>query len=269
MKYQIGTFSRLSQLSAKTLRHYHEKGLLVPSEVDASNGYRLYSDADLERARVIRALKALELPLKSIAEILDKHDDDLEIVSFLEQHQREIQGQLQKYLTIQNSLDAMILQAKHWQSAFQRDVSIQEIKVPPTLFAGQRRTGPYEDIRLCFKAVGRAAGFRIAGPAIGLFYDDGYLEEGADFEGGFPVKSPIRSDEVDCREIEGGTALSIVHVGGYDSIHATYVHLFKEATRRGLVTKRPSREVYLKGPGMLFRGNPAKYRTELQVLLDA
>jgi effector-binding domain-containing protein len=30
----------------------------------------------------------------------------------------------------------------------------------------------------------------------------------------------------------------------------------------------PTREVYLKGPGMIFRGNPRKYLTEIQVLVD-
>ena len=39
----IGDFSRGSHLSVKTLRHYHEVGLLEPSEVDPDNGHRYYS----------------------------------------------------------------------------------------------------------------------------------------------------------------------------------------------------------------------------------
>ncbi|MBZ0258338.1 hypothetical protein K8I31_19885, partial [bacterium] len=30
----------------------------------------------------------------------------------------------------------------------------------------------------------------------------------------------------------------------------------------------PSREIYLKGPGMIFRGNPKKYLTEIQFMID-
>ena len=39
----IGDFSRASHLSVKTLRHYHEVGLLEPSQIDPDNGYRYYT----------------------------------------------------------------------------------------------------------------------------------------------------------------------------------------------------------------------------------
>jgi DNA-binding transcriptional MerR regulator len=55
----IGDFSRASHLSVKTLRHYHEVGLLEPSEVDPGNGYRYYSDDQIPLAQVIRRLRGL------------------------------------------------------------------------------------------------------------------------------------------------------------------------------------------------------------------
>ena len=36
---------------------------------------------------------------------------------------------------------------------------------------------------------------------------------------------------------------------------------------KGYEIEFPTREVYLKGPGMIFRGNPAKYLTEIQILI--
>ena len=54
----IGDFSRASHLSVKTLRHYHEVGLLEPSEVDPDNGYRYYSEEQIPLAQVIRRLRA-------------------------------------------------------------------------------------------------------------------------------------------------------------------------------------------------------------------
>ena len=47
----IGDFSRASYLSVKTLRHYHEIGLLEPSEVDPDNGYRHYSEDQIPLAQ--------------------------------------------------------------------------------------------------------------------------------------------------------------------------------------------------------------------------
>ena len=33
-------------------------------------------------------------------------------------------------------------------------------------------------------------------------------------------------------------------------------------------TLLPSREIYLKGPGMIFRGNPKNYLTEIQIMIS-
>ena len=46
MKLKIGEFSQMMQVTVKTLRHYEQKGLLLPDEVDEWTGYRYYSDDD-------------------------------------------------------------------------------------------------------------------------------------------------------------------------------------------------------------------------------
>ena len=66
----IGDFSRASQLSVKTLRHYHEVGLLEPSEVDPDNGYRYYSEDQIPLAQVIRRLRGLQLPVSDVKSVL-------------------------------------------------------------------------------------------------------------------------------------------------------------------------------------------------------
>jgi DNA-binding transcriptional MerR regulator len=57
----IGDFSRASHLSVKTLRHYHEVGLLEPSEIDPESGYRYYSEGQIPVAQVIRRLRGLQM----------------------------------------------------------------------------------------------------------------------------------------------------------------------------------------------------------------
>lgn len=51
----------------------------------------------------------------------------------------------------------------------------------------------------------------------------------------------------------------------YTELGKSYERLFAYLHEKGLKAQLPSREVYLKGPGMLFRGNPRKYLTEIQV----
>jgi len=50
--YSIGEFSQITGLSVKTLRFYHEKGILLPSSVDEATGYRFYQPDKIEKARI-------------------------------------------------------------------------------------------------------------------------------------------------------------------------------------------------------------------------
>lgn len=72
----ISEFGRQSGLSHKALRLYDLSGLLPPAEVDPATGYRLYSPGQLERARRISLLRQLDMPLATVAEILDGTDDE-------------------------------------------------------------------------------------------------------------------------------------------------------------------------------------------------
>ena len=60
----IGDFSRVTHLSVKTLRRYHESGLLDPAEVDSATGYRYYSTAQIPTAQVILHFRELGMPVR-------------------------------------------------------------------------------------------------------------------------------------------------------------------------------------------------------------
>jgi DNA-binding transcriptional MerR regulator len=66
----IGEFARGSRLSAKALRLYDDLGLLPPARVDEGSGYRFYEPGQLEQARLIAALRQLQVPLVEIKAIL-------------------------------------------------------------------------------------------------------------------------------------------------------------------------------------------------------
>lgn len=58
----IGEFSSITHLSVKTLRRYHENGLLGPAEVDEWTGYRYDKPGQIAAAQTIRRLRALDMP---------------------------------------------------------------------------------------------------------------------------------------------------------------------------------------------------------------
>ncbi|GAB3712900.1 MerR family transcriptional regulator [Nocardiopsis nanhaiensis] len=65
-----GEFSRRSGLSPKALRLYERSGLLVPHRVDPDNGYRRYLPEQLEVAVRVRALRRMDMPLSTVAEVV-------------------------------------------------------------------------------------------------------------------------------------------------------------------------------------------------------
>ena len=59
-KLKIGEFSRLMQVTVKTLRHYEHKGLLIPDEIDEWTGYRYYNIEQMLRELSLRHRKLLD-----------------------------------------------------------------------------------------------------------------------------------------------------------------------------------------------------------------
>lgn len=70
----IGAVAERTELSLRTLRHYDEIGLVNPSE-RSEGGFRLYSEADVERILLIRRMKPLDFTLEQMRELLEiTHD---------------------------------------------------------------------------------------------------------------------------------------------------------------------------------------------------
>lgn len=73
--HTVGEVARHAGVTVRTLHHYEEIGLLVPSG-RSSAGYRLYDHGDLERLQRILAYRELGFALDKVAAILDDPDTD-------------------------------------------------------------------------------------------------------------------------------------------------------------------------------------------------
>lgn len=60
MLYKIGEFSKLRNVSVKTLRYYDEINLFKPQEIDLFSGYRYYSNNQLDDLKLILSFFSLE-----------------------------------------------------------------------------------------------------------------------------------------------------------------------------------------------------------------
>ncbi|MEV7991901.1 MerR family transcriptional regulator [Streptomyces sp. NPDC086077] len=70
---QIGEVAARTELSLRTIRHYEETGLVVPS-ARSQGGFRLYTESDVARLMVIRRMKPLGFTLEQMRELLAATD---------------------------------------------------------------------------------------------------------------------------------------------------------------------------------------------------
>ncbi|HSO50923.1 MAG TPA: MerR family transcriptional regulator, partial [Acidimicrobiia bacterium] len=84
--HQIGAVAERLDLSLRTIRYYEEIGLVSPSG-RTEGGFRLYTESDIERLRLVKVLKPIGMSLEAMSELLEcadrlgsGHGEDLEEV---------------------------------------------------------------------------------------------------------------------------------------------------------------------------------------------
>ena len=104
---QIGEFSRICQVSVKTLHHYDKIGLLVPAEVDQVTGYRYYQVEQIDTMNYIQRLKRYGFSLEEIQQIITLSDEK-EISRLLRQQRDKLKREQQEKAAILNELQTHI-----------------------------------------------------------------------------------------------------------------------------------------------------------------
>ncbi|WP_052462326.1 MerR family transcriptional regulator [Nigerium massiliense] len=159
---RIGEVARRTGLSVRTLRHYDDLGLLVPSE-RTSGDYRLYSPGDVRRLLNIQHLKSLGLSLPEIADALD--DPSFDAAETLQRHIELVRDRLaaeRELLQRLTQLDraaeagwaevldviALTERLRHPESSVRvRAVLDAPTSLPPETLVGQLASDPSADVR--------------------------------------------------------------------------------------------------------------------------
>lgn len=271
--YTIGEFSRITGMTVKALRFYHEQGLLTPSLIDEQTGYRYYDDAKVGAARVIAFLREMEFSVAEIRDILHAAGaggDEGQLFEAMERQKALLEERIRRSKKAVRLLDQFLSEERQAKVAMSTSTfDMEERVLPPLLVAGVRMRGRYGDCGQGFARIVRAFGRFICGAPFLLHYDDEYRDEDADFEACMPVRRAGPVDGVAVRELPGCRCVSLTHQGPYDAMGPSYAKVFRYVRDKGYRPVLPTREVYHKGPGMIFRGNPKNYLTEIQVPVEA
>jgi DNA-binding transcriptional MerR regulator len=265
--FSIGEFSQISGLSVKALRFYDEKGLLKPAHVDPSTDYRYYDAASAERARIIARLRDLQFSLDDIARILSEGADEADFLGAMQRQHRAIAERMREDRRALLALAKVIVQeTEAARLAETGRFAVEEKEVEPVVVAAFRMKGRYDECGRGFSTVARIMGRHLTGRPFCLQYDGEYREDDANFDACIPLRREVPSrDGVNVRVLEAQRCLSLIHQGPYPQLGRSYRKILAEAKRRGFSVELPTREVYLKGPGMIFKGNPQRYLTEIQL----
>jgi DNA-binding transcriptional MerR regulator len=248
--FSIGQFSRISGLTVKTIRLYHDEGLIIPARVDPATGYRYFDQRNVEQARMIQHLRDLAFPLADIKEILERSRDDADLLGLLERQKAAIEERARKLHLIVDKLDGIIRHEREAKEILrQSDAAPTEKDVPEQLIAAIRWKGKYAETGKYLGRVARVAGRHARGGPFNLYWDGEYREEDADVETCFPVAEMSGKGDVTVRSLSGGPCVSLLHRGPYELLSRSYGKILDYLQGRGYESNGPIREIYLKGPG--------------------
>jgi DNA-binding transcriptional MerR regulator/effector-binding domain-containing protein len=111
----IGQIAKKHNISERTVRLYHDVGLLVPQKVDETTGYRYYSPNQSARLDTIIQMKAMGLSLKQIKTMLDDHDLSAFEALLCEQLDA-VESKIDDLRAIHSALQRNLLSCKNYQN---------------------------------------------------------------------------------------------------------------------------------------------------------
>ena len=133
--------------------------------------------------------------------------------------------------------------------------------------ASIRYKGKYSDVGKYIGTIYKEAKGKTSGAPFCCYYDDEYKEE-ADIELCVPVSGKVAGVNITTKQLPKIKGISVTHIGSYETLHLAYKAVLDYASEHDLECLLPSREIYHKGPGMIFRGNPNKYVTEIVIPVE-
>ncbi|HEY1914441.1 MAG TPA: MerR family transcriptional regulator [Streptosporangiaceae bacterium] len=243
----IGDFSRITHLNVKTLRHYHQVGLLEPSSVDPNTGYRYYSDEQIPQAQVIRRLRDLEMPIPDVKAVLaapEATSRNALIAAHLDSLESELARTRQAVASLRDLLQRP-----------DAPLAVEHRTVAAMPAAAISQTVDREDILTWWQgALGElhaavyAQNLTPAGPAGGMYDSDIYRHDRGQCTVFLPIQDTPRTiGRVSALVVPPAELAITCHHGPLADVDLTYGALGAYTTSHEISVEGPLREYYLCG----------------------
>jgi DNA-binding transcriptional MerR regulator len=254
----IGDFATLCHLSVRTLRKYHEAGLLRPDHVDPDTGYRYYLPEQLPTAQIIRRFRELDMPVREIATIVATTDVDAR-TTLITEHLHRLE---QRLVATQHAVGALQrLLAPTPVAVEYRQVPVRTVTAVAADVGHDAVLGWYAAAMTRIDAAVAASGARIVGPPGGC-YDNSLFTTGSGHAVvHVPTDRPVTADGVGPRTLPAAELAVTVHRGEHHDIDGTYTALGRHLADHAMTVDGPVHETYLVGPR--DTADPDAWRTEI------
>ena len=260
----------MMQVTVKTLRHYEQKELLLPDEVDEWTGYRYYSIDQMQKLNTIRNLQQLGFSLDEIKEIFEE-DSQVPTIEQLSEKIEETQRQLQKLRTRRERL-------LHWRNTRKNISKMEKFSIqslPEIIVASHREVIPnYEALGpLCVNVIGpemQRLGCECPPPGycFTMEHNQEYSPTDIDIEYCEQVTAMgVDSKVIQFKKIEAvPVAISMKHFGPYERFYESYMELFQYIEEQGYQISGHPRYCYI--DGAWNQEDPEKWLSIIQVPVE-
>ncbi len=236
----IGDFARMTHLSIKTLRHYHDVGLLVPDDVDPATGYRYYACGQVAIAHVIKRFRELGMPIDDVRALLEASDPAVRNELILT-HLDRLERQLAETRAAVASLRSLVERPEPVIAIEYRAIG----ELPVLAISDHVQLA---DLSRWWQAAFtelHAAVTAPTGPAGALFATELFAEEAGAVTAFIPTNASRESDRARAIVLPAVELALTTHRGSHADIDRTYGALGTHVAAQELGLAGPIREHYL------------------------
>jgi DNA-binding transcriptional MerR regulator len=257
----IGDFSRATHLSVKTLRYYHQEGVLAPAEIDEGSGYRRYSVEQIPTAQVIHRFRDLGMPVEDVRRVISSPDPAARN-ALISRHLQRLEEELGRTQAAVASLrDLLDHPATEWPVEHRRVPAMRAAAITEVVDTAQIGAW-YQGALGELYATVSAQGLALSGVAGGVYADGLFADGRGEATVYLPVRGAVQElGRVRAVELPPVELAVVTHDGPDAGVDRAYGALASYVTRHALGVAGPIREFY--PVGRWQTADATAWRTEI------
>lgn len=245
----IGDFSKVSQVSPKTLRYYDEINLLKPTFTDTKSGYRYYHVDQLETILLIKRLKEYTFSLDEIKQVLESNQNQALLQGKISKKKEEISQKIQSYSLFLKRItnDLATIERGETLMSYLKEIEVQLTEVSEMNILYLRKNMNVKDYG---KNLGELFGYLTAekltptGAPLTIYHSPDFDPENSDME----LAVPIAEQNEQTRIFPASLCATSTYTGPYEELHTVYSKILKWIEEQGYKMNGAPFEIYQTDP---------------------